>query len=86
MTIKEYSEQNSDISLNNLKVKTPKGVIGYWKSQWTSGVWLSDGKTNRIYPQFIESLLDCMNWEVTDEEVNCDKLTGLEYTDTIDEN
>lgn len=68
-------------SLNNIKVKTSKGVIGYWKSQWYGGVWLSDNKTTRIYPQFVNNLNDCLEWEITDEEVNCDKLQDLEYTD-----
>jgi hypothetical protein len=58
-------------NLEGLKVKTTNGVVGYWKSQWIKGVWLSDGKTSRIYPQFVDDLKDCLEWEVTDEEVNC---------------
>jgi hypothetical protein len=57
-------------SLSSVKVKTPEGKIGYWKSQWNKGVWLSDGKTNRIYPQFVEQLKDCLEWDVTKEDVN----------------
>lgn len=60
-------------SLGGIKVKTPKGVVGYWKSQWQAGVWLSDGKNSQIYPQFVNNLTDCMEWEVASdsEEVNC---------------
>jgi hypothetical protein len=59
-------------SLENVKVKTPKGVIGYWKSQWQKGVWLSDGKTSRIYPQFVDQLTDCREWDIAEdnEKVN----------------
>ena len=67
-------------SLSELKVKTPKGVVGYWRSQWMKGVWFTDGQTNRIYPQHVDSLADCSEWEVTDEPINCDKLTDFEYT------
>ena len=67
------------ISLDGVKVKTPKGVIGYWKSQWQKGVWLSDGKSTRIYPQFVDDLKDCLEWEVTEEKVNCHKKTDLKH-------
>lgn len=68
-----------DSSLNMLKVKTSTGVIGYWKSQWgypdgKAGVWLSNGESDRIYPQFLDSLEDALEWEVTDEPVNCDEI------------
>jgi len=62
-------------SLGGVKVKTPNGVIGYWKSQWQKGVWLSDGKTNRIYPQFVDDLKDCLEWDIAEstDKINCDK-------------
>ena len=68
-------------SLENTKVKTPKGVVGYWKSQWSKGVWLSDGKSSRIYPQFVDQLADCFEWDITEDEVNCDVLTDMKYID-----
>ncbi len=76
----KIKELKGDINLGGLKVKTPNGVIGYWKSQWgykegKAGVWLSDGKSDRIYPQFLDKLEDALEWEITEEEVNCDKLT-----------
>ena len=77
MKLKELKDTN----LGGIKVKTPKGVIGYWKSQYIQGVWLSDGISTRIYPQFVNSLKYCLEWEITEEEVNCNILTGLEYID-----
>ena len=68
-------------TLNGTKVKTPNGVIGYWKGQWQKGVWLTDGTSERIYPQFVNSLKDCFEWEVAkdDEKVNCHVLTCYAY-------
>jgi ribonuclease HI len=61
--------------LEGLKVKTTNGVVGYWASQWQKGVWLRQfqdpSKNTRIYPQFVERLSDCLNWEITEEEANC---------------
>lgn len=69
-------------SLGGLKVKTPKGVVGFWKSQWETGIWLSNGETSQIYPQFVIELEDVLGWEVNiEDEPNCHKLTGLEYID-----
>ena len=74
-------------NLGGLKVKTPKGVVGYWKSQWgyddgKAGVWLSDGKSGRIYPQFLNNLKETLEWECNvEDEVNCNALTGLEHID-----
>lgn len=74
MKLKDYKGD-----LGGVKVKTPKGVIGYWKSQWQKGVWLSDGLSSRIYPQFVNSLQDCLEWDVAEdnEKVNCDKKLNL---------
>lgn len=73
-------------SLTGILVKTPKGVIGYWKSQWgyengKAGVWLSDGKSSRIYPQFLNKLKEALEWEVTDEKPNCHLKTGMKNID-----
>jgi len=59
--------------LLGLKVKTPDGKVGYWKSQWgysegKAGVWLSDGKSDIIYPQFLDKLSEALEWEVADDE------------------
>lgn len=84
MKIKDLPEGTD---LVGLKVKTLKGVVGYWKSQWgyedgKDGVWLTNGESNRIYPQFLDSLKDTLEWECNvDDEVNCHKLTSLEYID-----
>jgi basic membrane lipoprotein Med (substrate-binding protein (PBP1-ABC) superfamily) len=87
MKIKDLETTNS---LEGIKVKTPKGVVGYWKSQWgyvdgKAGVWLSDGKSSQIYPQFMDELIDALEWEITEEEVNCDKLIGFEFIDNCNE-
>lgn len=69
-------------NLGGLKVKTQKGVVGYWKSQWLKGVWLSDGQTTQIYPQFVSELKDTLEWECNvDDEVNCNYLTDFERID-----
>ena len=60
-------------TLGGKKVKTPDGTVGYWRSQWDKGVWLSDGETDRIYPQFVDDLVECLEWEITDEPVNVNK-------------
>lgn len=64
-------------NLGGVKIKTPEGVIGYWRSQWGykdggAGVWLTetlDG--SNIYPQFVDNLKDCLEWEITEEDSNC---------------
>ena len=63
-------------SLGGVKVKTPTGVVGYWRSQWgytdgKAGVWLSDGKSSNVYPVFLDKLTDALEWDVTEEEPNC---------------
>lgn len=69
-------------NLNGIKIKTPKGVIGFWKSHWNAGVWLTETETStRIYPQFINDLQDVLEWEITEEDSNCHKLLDMEYID-----
>ena len=75
MKIKDLEK---DTNLGGLKVKTHEGVVGYWKSQWghedgEAGVWLSDGKTSRIYPQFLNNIQEALEWECNlDDDINCD--------------
>jgi hypothetical protein len=66
-------------SLGGVKVKTDKGIIGYWSSQWRypnggAGVWLQDGKSTRIYPQLLDKLEEALEWDIAEEDeiVNCD--------------
>ena len=69
-------------NLQGIKIKTPKGVVGYWKSQWKKGVWLNKTPSDRrMYPQFVDDLKDCLEWEVTEDDVNCDNLTDLIHID-----
>ena len=70
-TMKTIKDLPKGTNLGGIKVKTPNGVVGIWKSQWSKGVWLSDGKTDRVYPQFVEDLKECKDWEVTEERINC---------------
>jgi hypothetical protein len=77
MKLKDYTDGN----LGGLKVKTPKGVVGYWKSQWSKGVWLSDGKSDRIYPQFVDDIRDALEWGITEEKVNCHKRIEMKDID-----
>lgn len=65
MKIKDLKDNTN---LLNIKVKTSKGKVGYYKSQWYGGIWLSDGKTNRIYPQFVQNLSEVLEWDIIDEE------------------
>ena len=79
----KIKDLDAETNLENVKVKTPKGVIGYWKSQWAKGVWLSDGKTSRIYPQFVDNIKDTIEWEIVNgkTKVNCHKKTDLTFID-----
>ena len=65
-----------DQSLLNLKFKVPKGhpecplKVAYWRSQWgypdgKAGVWCAaEPKEGRIYPIFLDSLKEVLEWEV----------------------
>ena len=80
MKIKDLSPNES---MGMKKVKTPKGVIGYLKSHWRTGVWLSNGKTSQVYPQFVDDLSDCQEWEIADtkDKVNCHIKIDIEFID-----
>jgi len=63
----KIKDLSSNKNLEGIKVKTPDGVIGYWKSQWNKGVWLQrecDIENGRIIPVFINNLEECLEWEV----------------------
>ena len=56
--------------LVGLKIKAPNGEVGYWHSSWNSGVWIKKKKTdNHVYPIFVESLDECLNWEILKDEI-----------------
>ena len=70
--MKTLKDVKTHSSLSGVKVKTPKGVIGYWKSQWAKGVWITEKiGDSRQYPQFVDELRDCLDWEITEEDSNC---------------
>lgn len=74
-----------DSPLQGLKVKTKKGVVGYYFSQFAQGVFLScvKNETNegRLFPQVVHNFEDVQLWEVVGEDVgvNCDVLTQIQY-------
>jgi hypothetical protein len=76
MKVKDYKG-----NMGGVRIKTTNGVVGIWKSQWGKGVWLEDGKTTRIYPQFVNSLSDTLEWDITEEDINCDQLTDFNSID-----
>lgn len=71
MKIKELPPSTN---LGGIKVKTPDGQVGYWKSQWYKGVWLTNVHPDtpgdqRVFP-ICRTIEDVLEWEVTDEEPN----------------
>lgn len=71
-------------NLRGIKIKTPNGVVGYWYSQWHKGVWLTKSITDsRMYPQFVNELKECSNWEITEDKVNCHIRTEYEAINNI---
>lgn len=63
--VKDLPKQTN---LGGVIVKTPCNKIGYWKSQWQKGVWLSSGKSGRVIPIFVDDLKECLEWEVIKDE------------------
>lgn len=61
MKIKDLPKNQS---LCGVKVKTPCGKIGKWKSQWDKGVWLDCNDTNEVTPIFVDALSETLEWEV----------------------
>ena len=53
-------------NLRDIKVKTPNGVIGYFKSQWEKGVWLhvEGEREGKVTPIFVDNLKETLEWEV----------------------
>lgn len=52
-------------NLGGIKVKTTSGQVGYWKSQWQKGVWLTDTRdATKVNPVFVEDLKEVMEWEI----------------------
>lgn len=57
--------------LNQIKVRTPDGMEGWWVSQWTKGVWIRKEKgDNQVYPIFVEDLDECFGWEIVEIDEN----------------
>lgn len=89
MRIKDLplDQRNNPIGL---KVRTAKGVIGFYNQGGHCVVFLSNSKENmlvteakrdenRLYPQIVEKDEDVLEWEVIDNDsikCNCQDLTG----------
>lgn len=79
--------------LKGKKVRSPKGVIGYFASMGNCVVLLSkvahnitpeEGKKDEtlLYPQVVEKNEDILNWDVIESEdvfVNCADLISHKY-------
>jgi hypothetical protein len=76
---------NNPENLVGLKLKTKRGVIGYYVSEFSTGVMLNDNpdviNKDRLYPQIFEKREDILDWEICNDEdqINCHKLTTLEH-------
>lgn len=68
--MKKIKDLDPTTNLGGIKVKTKEGKIGFWKSQWHKGVWLSSNKTvgGQIFPQFLEDINEILEWEVIEDE------------------
>ena len=64
--MKKIKDLPSDTNLRGIKVKTPDGIIGIWKSQWQKGVWLhiEDEPEGKVTPIFIYDLKEVLEWEI----------------------
>jgi hypothetical protein len=99
MRIKDLPEDKK-ADLVGLKVKTPKGVVGYFNQSGNCVIFLSSipdvsmvveskKDENRLYPQIVEKDEDILEWEVIDVEkndikCNCQVLTGHRHIVNFD--
>lgn len=56
-------------NLGQVRVRTSDGQEGWWVSQWSKGVWLTDTHpestgTRRLRPVFMTDLAETLDWEV----------------------
>ena len=68
MKIKDLDPKTN---LGGIKVKTTSGQIGYWRSQWQKGVWLTDkpaGDT-KVSPVFVDDIKEILEWEVLTDKI-----------------
>ena len=93
MHIKDLPVEQRDNPIG-LKVKTSKGVIGFYNQGGHCVVFLSPSKDymvvteakrdeTRLYPQIVEKDEDILEWEVIDNDsirCNCQDLTSHRYT------
>lgn len=91
---KKVKDLKKGSKLNGLKLRSPKGVIGYYMGQGNNVIYLGitpepikpvEGKKDetRLYPQIVEKQEDIMDWDVIENKdirVNCGDLTSHKYT------
>lgn len=85
--MKKVKELNENEPLKGKKVRTPKGVIGYYIG-YRGGVALlesmrpEDIVEGKVYPQIVRNEKDIREWGVADEyPVNCHLRTKLKDID-----
>jgi len=67
-------------TLRGVKFKLPTGEEVYWYSQWgnpdrKAGIWYKkDMKESRVYPFFLDELIEALEYEVVDSEKQQRKL------------
>lgn len=71
-------------NMEGVKLKTGKGVVGYYVSSANNIVFFSDvigegTDVGRLFPQVVVNPDDVLDWEMTEEAVNCESLTSLRY-------
>lgn len=64
--ITRIKDLNPKASLGGVRFRYPgDGQLYYWASQWEKGVWgKRDPSDTRVYPLFVEGLVEAMEWEV----------------------
>lgn len=62
--------KNLSKTLDGVKFKHPEtGKTCIWVSQWNKGVWYKkDESDKRIYPLFVETLDDVLEFEIVEDE------------------
>lgn len=66
MKIKDLDPKTN---MGTVKVQTPEGIEGWWTSQWSKGVWLTEKPPDekgvaKLIPIFINDLTEPLEWEV----------------------
>lgn len=84
MKVKDLSPNKP---LKGLKMRTKKGVIGYYFSTFDTGIFFNDvqGESTdkgKLFPQILMKPDDILQWDIMDDYIptNCDSLISLKHT------